>query len=195
MAKYFQNFPTTTYAVANSSFTMSKVIVDISLKTRIIDDFGKDDPYLFLPYTVKDGERPEDVADFYYGSPGFVWLVYFSNDIIDPYDQWVKDTREFNQYLTMKYSEEASSEIPYEVVEWTKANTIHYKNSVTGHLITPETFSLSANLNPDFVGANWSAIDYYTYEDEQNEALRSIKLINSSYRNTAESNLRRLLNG
>jgi hypothetical protein len=194
MSRYFEYFPTTTYAVANSSFSMSKVVVDISLKTRIIDDLQKSDPYLFLPYTVKEGERAEDIADFYYGSTDYVWLVYFSNDIVDPYDQWIKDTREFTQYLTMKYSEEAGSTLPYDVLEWTKANTIHYKNTVTGNLISTETFSLSANLNPTFIGADWAAIDYYTYEDEENEALRAIRLINSNYKELAESNLRRLLN-
>lgn len=191
MSKYFEYFPTTTYAVANSSFTISKVVRDISLKTRIIDQIGKDDPYLFLPYVIKEGEKAEDIADFYYGSTDYIWLVYMSNDIIDPYDQWPKDTKNFNQYLEMKYSDQAGNT---DVVTWTKANTIHYKNSTTGHLISTETFSLSANLNPSFVGGDWTAVDYYTYESEENEALRSIKLVNSSYKNTAESNLRRLLN-
>lgn len=192
MAKYFEYFPKTTYAVANSSFTMEKVVVDISLKTRIIDQIGKDDPYIFLPYTVKDDEKAEDVADFYYGDVDYIWLVYLSNDIVDPYDQWVKNTNQFNQYLEMKYSARAGSD---DVITWTKANTIHYKNKTTGNIITPDTYSLSANLNPTFVAGDWQAVDYYQYEDEENEELRSIKLINSAYVNTAESNLKRLLNG
>jgi hypothetical protein len=190
MSRYFEYFPTTTYDVANSTFTLSEVVTDISLKTALLDDI-REDPYLFLPYVVKDGERAEDIADFYYGSTDYVWLVYFANDIIDPYDQWPKDTREFNQYLKMKYADDAGAT---DVIAYTQATTKHYKHKTNGNIVSTETFSLSANLNPSFVGGDYSAIDIYTYESEENEELRAIKLVNDSYKNIAESNLRRLLN-
>lgn len=190
MSRYFEYFPTTTYDVANSTFTLSEVVTDISLKTAILDDI-REDPYLFLPYVVKDGERAEDIADFYYGSTDYVWLIYFANDIVDPYDQWPKDTREFAQYLKMKYADAAGQP---DVIAYTQATTKHYKHNTTGNIISTETFSLSANLNPSFVGGDYTAVDIYTYEDEENEDLRTIKLVNDSYKNIAESNLRRLLN-
>ena len=190
MSRYFEYFPTTTYDVANSTFTLSEVVTDISLKTVLLDDI-RNDPYAFLPYVVKDGERAEDIADFYYGSTDYVWLIYFANNIIDPYDQWPKDTREFNQYLKMKYATVAGAT---DVITYTQATVKHYKHKTTGNIVSTETFSLSANLNPTFVGGDYNAISIYTYENEENEEFRAIKLVNDSYKNIADSNLKRLLN-
>jgi hypothetical protein len=78
---------------------------------------------LFLPYTVKQNERAEDIAQFYYGSVDYSWLVYMANQIVDPYYEWPMDEETFNNYLIAKY-EELSGETGDDVVDWTKDDTI-----------------------------------------------------------------------
>lgn len=198
MSKYFTFFPTTKYKVANSSFSIEKVVKNITLKTDIIEGLSQDDPYLYLKYTVKEGERAEDVSEFYYGSTKYVWLVYMSNDIIDPYSQWPKEFDQFQKYLNKKYASQAGST---EAVYWTQntgitENIIHYKNNVDEvTLISPDSYTLAQTFNDDFVAGEWSAVRYYEYELDLNEQQRNINLINDRYVDIAENNLKGLLNG
>ena len=90
-------------------------------------------PLLHLPYTIKEGQRPEDVAEFYYGSTDFTWLVYHSNNIMDPYHEWPKSEADFNNYLIDKYGEQ-SGLIGEDIVDWTRddndENIIYYYKEV-----------------------------------------------------------------
>jgi hypothetical protein len=114
MAKYFENFPIVEYN--------GKVMRDITRRNQLVKTLTTN-PMLFLPYTVKQNERAEDIAQFYYGSVDYSWLVYMANQIIDPYYEWPMDEETFNNYLIAKY-EELSGETGDDVVDWTKDDTI-----------------------------------------------------------------------
>jgi hypothetical protein len=124
MVKYFENFPTIEYE--------GQRVRDITRRnsfTKLVST----NPLLFLPYTVREGERPEDIANFYYGSTDYTWLVYISNNIIDPYHQWPMAEADFNNYLVEKYGEQ-SGRIGEDVVDWTREdngeNIIYYYREV-----------------------------------------------------------------
>jgi hypothetical protein len=114
MAKYFENFPIVEYN--------GKVMRDITRRNQLVKTLTTN-PMLFLPYTVKQNERAEDIAQFYYGSVDYSWLVYMANQIVDPYYEWPMDEETFNNYLIAKY-EELSGETGDDVVDWTKDDTI-----------------------------------------------------------------------
>lgn len=95
MVNYFKNFPTTTYN--------DYIVTDVTRRVKIIETL-RQDPYAFLPYTVKDGDRPEDIAYYYYGDMGKVWMVYLANNIIDPYTQWPMSNDNLARTLVAKYS-------------------------------------------------------------------------------------------
>jgi hypothetical protein len=58
MAKYFENFPMIEYE--------GQMVKDITRRVNFTNEVSLN-PLLYLPYTVKEGERAEDVAQFYYG--------------------------------------------------------------------------------------------------------------------------------
>lgn len=124
MAKYFENFPKVMYE--------GKEIRDITRRNQFIKNVSTN-PLVYLPYTVKEGEKAEDIADWYYGSTDYTWLVYLSNNIVDPYHQWPKSTQEFNEYLIDKYTEE-SGKIGNEVLEWAQEdredNVVYYYKEI-----------------------------------------------------------------
>ena len=109
MTKYFQNFPTIEYN--------GRRVKDITRRNNFSRNISNN-PYLYMPYTVKQGERPEDIAQHYYGSTDYIWLVYMANKIVDPYHQWPFDEYNFNQYLISKYTTQ-SGKIGEDVVDWT----------------------------------------------------------------------------
>ena len=108
--KYFENFPIIEYE--------GRRIRDISRRSNFVRAISNN-PYLYYPYTVSEGERAEDIAQFYYGSVDYVWLVYMANNIIDPYHEWPMDPQTFNDYLVEKYTEE-SGEVGEDVIDWTR---------------------------------------------------------------------------
>ena len=108
--KYFENFPVIEYE--------GRRIRDISRRSNFVRAVSNN-PYLYYPYTVTEGERAEDIANFYYGSVDYVWLVYMANNIIDQYHEWPMDPQTFNDYLVEKYQAE-SGEIGEDVIDWTR---------------------------------------------------------------------------
>ena len=108
--KYFEKFPIIEYE--------GRRVRDISRRTNFVRAISNN-PYLYYPYTVGEGERAEDIAQFYYGSVDYVWLVYMANNIIDPYHEWPMDPQTFNDYLVEKYTEE-SGEVGEDVIDWTR---------------------------------------------------------------------------
>ena len=98
--KYFENFPIIEYE--------GRRIRDISRRSSFVRALSNN-PYIYYPYTVSEGERAEEVAHFYYGSVDYVWLVYMANNIIDPYHEWPMDPQTFNDYIVEKYTEESPS--------------------------------------------------------------------------------------
>ena len=80
---YFSNFPTTIYNGVEA--------LDITRRAKI-SKIVKDSALAYMSYTIPDGDRPEDVAYYYYDDPSLAWLVLMSNDIIDPYPEsfWLR---------------------------------------------------------------------------------------------------------
>ena len=199
MSKYFRYYPQTQYAFANGSFTIEKSVKNISLKTVLKDGLSQDDPYAFLRYTVREDEKAEDIADFYYDDPAMSWLVYFANDIVDPYTQWPKTYENFTEYFRKKY---ASQALPTgtDAIVWGQDTTrtdniVHWKKTDDETiLISPDSYIRAQTFNGDFVAGDWTAVRRFDYEMEENEELRNIILVNTSYAQTVLENLRSLLN-
>lgn len=94
MPEYFRHFPQVKHS--------GRDVTDITKRIAFFDRVAKD-PRVFLPYTVEEGMKAEDVAYYYYDDPGYVWLVYLANNIIDPYSDWPLDQNDLERYIEEKY--------------------------------------------------------------------------------------------
>ena len=160
MSNYFKLFPTITYD--------NRFVTDITRRVRIVEQLATD-PYAILPYIVKEGERPEDVAYYYYGDQNKVWMVYLANNIVDPYIQWPLDDQNLYYTLLKKYqiSGLAFTNSDVDVV----ANTI----KLTGHTLKntdPIIYSDGLTAPAPLV----SGTTYYTIFVDEN----TIKLASSA---------------
>lgn len=186
MAKYFDYF-------GNYITYKGRKVIDITKRSKIIEEI-RSNPYVFLPYTVKGNEKPEDIAHFYYEDVNKTWLVYFSNNVIDPYFDWVLDDENFHEYLIKKYSV-LSGEEGNKVIEWTQNETIT-DNIVHAVDVDDDAIKISKNtyLTDDtLVVSNWRPIRIYEYEEIKNENKRQIRLVNRAYAEQVESDLRESL--
>jgi hypothetical protein len=176
-SKYFKNFPLVAYKGTQ--------LRNILLKASILRDLFLDDT-TFYDYFIEDGEKPTHVAFNYYGSVDYVWLVFLSNKITDPYFQWYLSTEEFEQYIAKKYG--SVQEAQQEIVE--------YKTLFDG-LETLEIISVRTKQYYDSVGLSerftFQPVYAYDKEFEANEARRRIKLIDRKYSSRISNELEKAL--
>jgi len=111
---YFKVFPQITFK--------GKSVADITRKVKL-SSIVKSEALDYMDYTVQEGEKPEDVANFYYDDPSLAWLVLLANDIIDPYTQWPKSQENLEKYIIAQY-ESQSGTTGRQVIDWAKNATI-----------------------------------------------------------------------
>lgn len=199
MSQYFEKFPSIKYSGITAK--------NITLRASMIDSF-RQNANNFYPYTIKDGETADSIAYKYYGDCNFVWLIYITNNIIDPYCEWPLDTLEFERFIISKYGSLAIA----------KQTTVYYKKIAVNYYMNNDTndFMLASEYNPIVHGYNWSKavmsddikissdnnpdpavwqeIDAYTDEFEQNEQKRYISLLSDTYATAVARQLRDIMN-
>lgn len=111
MERYFEKFQTTTYS--------NTTVVDLTQRTVVLNAVYNN-PVLFYPYDIQNGERADQIADRYYDDQYMTWVMYLTNNIIDPYYDWYVDAESFKEYITKKYGslENATSKIKYFRNNW-----------------------------------------------------------------------------
>lgn len=190
MSSYFKSFP----KIKWNNLEM----VDISRRVSVIQKLSSD-PYLFLPYDIQEGDSPESIALYYYGDSKYSWLVYLANNIIDPYTDFFKGEKIFNDFVIDKYAVEAQEKMGMaltrqKILEWTQ-NATRQDNIVYYYSQYDKDVHISVATYNKFSTGEWFALRYYEYEELENEKLRSIKLISERYVSQIERDMKALING
>jgi hypothetical protein len=94
MENLFEKFPLTLY-----NNTLCR---DITRRVKI-DERTKNALTLYYTYEVKGGARADLISDAYYEEPTLDWLLWMTNNIVDPYYQWNLSENDFNDFLIKKY--------------------------------------------------------------------------------------------
>ena len=82
MSKYFDKFPLVNYNGVLAKNLMVKADFTETAKRDIYSNFD---------YVLEEGmTRPDMISNAYYNSPYYDWLIYLSNNIIDPYHDYYK---------------------------------------------------------------------------------------------------------
>lgn len=103
MARYFDRFPVVDY-----DGTIAKNIL-----ARVdFTDQTKKDIYSTFQFTLEEGfERPDLLSYNYYGSSQFDWMIYLTNNIVDPYYDYYKSTPDFKSYIDTKYGSPSNARL------------------------------------------------------------------------------------
>lgn len=152
---YFKDFPKFLYDFNYGDTTKTTVVTDITRNVRFKKDILSN-IVLFDEYDIIDGETPEIIAEKFYGSPEYHWVVMIANDKYD----WTSDfpLREdiLQKHIVQTYNPTLYSSDWY--VEDTKAslgyNTLHFKIDATqpfdpSYLISPVTYTVSGSTDQE----------------------------------------------
>ena len=205
---YFDTFP---LVIASDYKKNAILLTNLMARVQIIPSLLRN-PLLFYSYDLKESDRPDIIAHKYYDDSNKYWMVLFANEIMDPLYDWPLTSQQFDAYLKNKYSQAAGGDafvLTYTtstVQEYRKTITTYDStsletttktvvvdlttyNSITTGSIT-QTFSSGASVTRTI---SKTAVSIYDYEIEINLAKQNIKLINSSYSNQLENDLKTLM--
>jgi hypothetical protein len=119
---YFEKFPLLQYPVKDGNNFRYVFVRNLLRRVALSEDLMTSES-VFMEYSVKDGERPEHIAERVYGDPGYHWLILLTNNIIDPYHGWYMSGSALEDYIQKKYG-------GYSVYISTTGNAFFYNSSV-----------------------------------------------------------------
>ena len=128
----------------------------------------------FTEDTVKDGEKPEDIATRLYGNPFYNWTILVINDVTDYYKQWPKSVVQLQEYINTKYTNgQATKHHVTTEVKDASGNII-----VPAGKVVPSTFQVAYYDGSTTVTANpVVSVTNAQYETEENSKLQSIQVV------------------
>lgn len=95
MARYFSRFPLVDYNGTPAKNILARV--DFTEET-------KRDIYSNFDYVIQDDLiRPDYLSYTYYDSSQYDWMIYLSNNIVDPYHDYYLGAEDFEKYIIGKY--------------------------------------------------------------------------------------------
>lgn len=215
---YFRELPNILYQ-SNLSHKISSreyvAIKNIFRKVKI-QDWIEDKINFFTNYTIIDGQRPDNVAEIWYGSADLDWIVVLTSGITNIKDEWPLSNYDLYRYSENKYGV-------------TELNSVHHHETLEvkdnkGRLILPGGQKVDADFtirtpfdasatnfyitDPDLGGGGSSSTKYtgvnqrinpvtgvsnYEYEVFKNEEKRDIKLMKPIYLQLFLQNMRTLM--
>jgi hypothetical protein len=208
MGNFFDKWPLTEYKI-DSNGLAKQTPINIFLRFGFLNGI-KNNQSVYTEYLVKDGQTPEIIAEKYYGDPEAHWVVLWANDIIDPFYDWPLPYNAFIKFIENKYDSVANAQVTihhYEKVisrrdaasDITTNTTIIINQTNTANPLfgtalpdipwdtydslsefSFEAITLANGITCE-VTITTTAISNYDFEDQENEAKRSIKLIHKDH--------------
>jgi len=111
MERYFDKLPTIIYNNLSVRDLTRRVKLDEGLRQQV---------QLFYPVNVPVQLRPDQISEAYYRDPSLDWLIFLTNEIIDPYYAWPMEDQEFDQMIVNRYgdAETAKQKVKYYRLNW-----------------------------------------------------------------------------
>jgi len=136
----------------------------------------------FNYYTIKEGMRPDMIAQELYDNPELDWVVLISNNITNIRNEWPLSHNDLQEYMLDKYGSEANV-----------AGVHHYETRKIvdeyNRVVIPAGLEVDANFS--FKYKNYSnsivtvnpvsAITNYQYEVKLNDEKRRIRILKPAY--------------
>jgi hypothetical protein len=189
---YFRELPDILYQSQSSDRNSSRDYVRVKnlfRRVKLRDDL-QNVFTLFNKYQIKDGARPDTVAEANYGSADYDWVVLLTAGIVNVTDQWPLSDKDLYRYVENKYGSDLTTVRFYETTEVKDSSNrlILPKGKVVDSNFTiPNPSNPNANLNPV------TAITNYEYEVRKNEDKRSIYLLKPEYLQVYLNDMRRIM--
>ena len=186
MSNYFSYFPKTAHDLTKRGQTVQ--LTNILRRFKVSSDTAQRSD-VYYKYDIQDGDRPDTIAEKYYGNANYSWLVTHFNDIEDVRFDWPLSTVDFRNYVIGKYGSistaeakvqehriylsriEAGAKVP--ATATTKYDGTRIQERVV--VVDAATYATTSSSYQK------AAVSAYDWELEKNESRRAINLIDKRY--------------
>ncbi len=177
MSNYFNIFPKIDYDISKSGIT--KNVVDLTVRYAIKTKI-KNRSATYYNYIIKDGERPDTLANRFYDDSKLDWVVLMVNDIVDPLYDWPLNYQNFRNYLTKKYGS----------ISEAQQGVHHYEQIVraagydaVGDPLSEIIVEVDLETYTSLVATDRKVVTNYNYEHKLNEDKREILVLDKYFLN------------
>ena len=193
---FFRELPNIDYQSVlsdrNSSYDYIKV-KNLFRRIKIRDDI-KQYFTIFDRITIKEGFRPDHVAEQAYDNADLDWVVLITAGIINVNNEWPLTSRELYEFALNKYGADLNATKHYETIEIRDENN---RLILPKGKIVDSDFSIPnpSNSLTDLTGnAVRIGISNYEYETRANEKKRRIDLLKPEYLPQFLKDMRKIMN-
>tara|TARA_B100001113_G_scaffold61796_1_gene47093 strand:- start:169 stop:915 length:747 start_codon:yes stop_codon:yes gene_type:complete len=160
---YFNELPNILYQSPLSHKTGSGdyiVIKNLFRNVKLLD-YLTSSSYIFNRYSIKDGDRPDTLAERFYNNPEYDYIIVLAAKITNIRNQWPLDNRDLYEYAKEKYGLEKLNEA--KIIAGRKIyETVEVQDN-KGRVIIPKGLSIDEGFEIDgpdrrYNGGNWVAI-------------------------------------
>lgn len=185
---YFRELPDIEYqsplSDRNSSLDYVRV-KNLFRRVKLRDDL-KNVFTLFNKYEIKEGARPDSVAEELYNKADYDWVILISAGIVNVRDEWPLSNYHLYNYTLEKYGSEINATKHYETKE--------IKDD-SGRVILPAGKVVDSDftilsLTPSQVVV---PVTNYEYEVRKNEEKRSIYVLKPEYVGVFVADIKRIM--
>jgi len=189
---YFRELPAIAYQSPFSTRSSSEeyvLVKNLFRRVKLRDDLKQSITFL-QNYYVRDGFRPDQVAEDLYGRQDLDWVVLHTAGIVNVRDEWPLTSKEIYDYSSNKYGDDLNQIRYYQTKEVKNSlgKVILPKDKVVDKDFTiPDPSSSTATLNPV------TGVTNYEYESNINEDKRNITILRPSYLNVFLLDMREIM--
>ena len=177
-----------------------------------IQDWIQDNVQFFNKYTIRDGERPDTMAERLYGSSERDWIIVLTAGITNIRNDWPLSNYDLYRYVEAKYGTDLNAIHHYETIEVrdNKGRLILPAGQrVDQNFTIPTPYDASATNfyvgvrpqsdNIDYRSVNSdinpvTGVSNYEYETQLNESKRRIEVMKPIYLQQFLNDMRELMN-
>jgi hypothetical protein len=186
MSNYFSYFPKTPHDLTKHG---QRVQLTNILRRFKVSSVVANRTDAYYTYDIQEGDRPDTIAEKYYGNANYAWLVLHFNDIEDVRFDWPLSTVDFEAYIAGKYGSLAAAQAKVEEYRIylgrieggqkvpATAKTLYDGTRLEERVVVVDETTYNATAS-NFQKA---AVSSYDFEAEKNETKRSIRLLDKRY--------------
>jgi hypothetical protein len=126
---YFDKLPLITYN--------NHLVKNITARARLSDSI-RNNNNAFYPYTMDAEDRVDNLSNLYYEDVGYTWLIWLTNNVVDPYFDLPLSEDDLYEHISAKYG---SYDLAASKIKLYRNNWYDYTDTT----ITPLQFNSLAN--------------------------------------------------
>lgn len=178
MSEYFSNLPLLTYDLDRKKPSTQYLAIDI-FRRNVIREKVLTNIITYYPYQIQEGERPDILAELYYGSVDFMWLILYANDIFDVYYDWPFFGKQLENFIIQKYGSVLSASTT--VHHYEQILRAEVSSTADTNRILEKTVHIDKTTYDSLPATDRKSISNLDFEINENESKRNIILIEDVY--------------